>query len=168
MDFLKLDQFQDMSLQERIASDLIAAQKSGASARVNVARLMLSEIKNKEIEKRGAGPSGGAGARNDAILDDAAVIEVLRREVKKRKEAIELFKKGNRPDLAESDEADIAIINEYLPAFMSREEIIKVVDEVRASGASDFPSIMRAVMKQLKGKADGAGVAEIIKSRLSS
>ena len=137
-------------------------------------RMVLSEIKNKEIEKRAAGPSttlgagpfDGLGAGKGDMLDDAEVTDVLRREVKKRKDAVELFKKGNRPDLAASDEADIVILNGYLPALMSREDIEKVVAACAAAGAKDLPSLMRESMKQLKGKADGALVAEVVRARI--
>ena len=155
-----------MTPRERIESDLIAAQKSRAQERVNVLRLLISEIKNKEIEKRGAGSSSGVGTGKGDVLDDAQVIEVLRREVKKRSEAIELFKKGNRADLAAADEADILIINAYLPPLMNREDIVRIVDGICASGTRDFPSVMREAMKTLKGKADGALVKEVIESCL--
>ena len=142
-----------MAIRERIDADIISAQKAADAARLSVLRLMLSEIKNKEIEKRGA-------------LTDEEVTEVLRREVKKRKDAVILFMKGGRTDLVEKDTADITVIEAYLPALMSREDVARVVNEVCASGISDFPSVMREAMKKLKGKADGALVSEIIKSRM--
>ena len=146
------------TLRERIESDIISAQKAADAARLGVLRLLLSEIKNKEIEKHWAG-------KGDALIDEE-IVDVLRREVKKRKDAVTLFIKGGRTDLADKDTADIVVIEAYLPELMSREDIARVVDEVRASGVSDFPSVMREAMKQLKGKADGALVSEIIKSRM--
>jgi uncharacterized protein YqeY len=99
-------------------------------------------------------------------LTDEEVVSLMQKESKRRKDAIVLFTQGNRNDLVEKESADLAIIAEYLPEEMTEVEIGKVIDDVRAQGASDFPTIMREAMKILKGKADGKIVGEIIKKKM--
>ena len=147
-----------MTLRERIEGDCTAAQKSGAANRVSVLRLLLAELKNREIEKRSRG--------EDERLTDPETEEVLRREAKKRREAIALFLRGGRNDLASRDESDIAVIQEYLPARMDRESIALVGRDLIAQGLRDFPSLMKESMKTLKGKADGGEVKAVIESCL--
>jgi uncharacterized protein YqeY len=145
-----------MTLSERIKNDLNAALKSGAKEQAGVLRLLLAELHNKEKEK----PVGSQ------VLNDEETLAVLQREAKKRKEAIELFRKGNREDLAQKDEAEIRVIGEYLPRALSAEEIKEVLDRLVAAGFKDFNSLMREAMKELKGKADGKTVGELVKEIL--
>ncbi len=147
-------------LLEKLTADLHQAQKANLSDRLSVLRMLLAQVKNREIEKR--------GKTGESTLEDTEVEEVLRREAKKRKEAAELFHKGGREDLADKEMKELATIETYLPAQMSEAEIEAVVASVRASGAGDFASIMREAMKQLKGKADGATVQQIIKKQLGA
>ncbi|MBU6500681.1 MAG: GatB/YqeY domain-containing protein [Patescibacteria group bacterium] len=146
-----------MSLVDRIKEDVKASLKSGASARAGVLRLLLAELLNKEKEK-----FGGTGGN----LEDADAIAVLQKEAKKRKDAIELFRKGQREDLEEKDEAELKIVGEYLPQPMSVGEIGSIIDGVIAKGASDFNSIMKEAMKELKGRVDGRVVGNIIKEKI--
>ncbi|OGY65914.1 MAG: hypothetical protein A3A04_02440 [Candidatus Harrisonbacteria bacterium RIFCSPLOWO2_01_FULL_40_28] len=150
-----------MALIKKIEEDLILALKSGESDVVDVLRLVKTAFKNKEIEKRGKGEA--------SELIDEDVLVILNREVKKRKEAIELFKKGNREDLVKKETLEIAILERYLPESLSREKIEHIVTDVIKSGtyeAKDFGLVMREVMKELRGKADGGVVMEIIKREL--
>ena len=143
---------------DRIKDDLKNAMKSGASARAGVLRLIISEINNKQKEKY--------GAANTPLTDEEATA-VLQKESKKRKDAIELFNKGNRDDLVKKDEAELEIIHEYLPKALSEEEVGAVIDALIAKGAGgDYNTLIRESMKALKGKADGKMVGEIIKGRL--
>jgi hypothetical protein len=146
-----------MSLSERLKIDLNAALKNGAKERTGVLRLLIAEIHNKEKEK----PAGGQ------ILSDEETLAVLRREAKKRKEAIELFRRGNREDLVKKDEAELAAIEEYLPKALNADEIKAVLDKLFASGLKDFNSLMREAMKELKGRADGKAVGELVKDMLA-
>ena len=130
------------------------ALKSGDAARAGVLRMMVSEIKNKEIEKRTAG--------GDSVLSDEEIMDVLRKEVKKRRESADLFRQGNRADLAEGEEKEIALIEGYLPAAPTEDDIRKVVSELRAQGIDQFPALMKEAMPRLKG-ADGAVVSRIVK-----
>jgi len=148
-----------MSLQERIKSDLHQAQKQGDKARVSALRLIISGIQYAEIAK-------------GAALDDAGVISVFNKEVKQRRESIEEFTKGNRSDLVEKEKTELAILLEYLPKQMSRDEIIeiirKVIVEVGAKGPGDKGKVMSKLMPQVKGKADGREVGSIVGEILST
>ena len=134
--------------------------KNADSERVGILRLLLSAIHNEEIAKRGRGGEGP--------LDPDEEIVVLKREAKKRKESIELYRQGGRNDLAEKEEREFRVISQYLPPEMSREAVEETVRKVIASGQKDFGSVMKEAMKELKGKADGKLVAEVIKSALGS
>ena len=150
-------------LKEKMSSDLVSAMKARDEVSVGTLRLALAAVHNREIEKKSK--SGEAELSADEIL------EVLRREVKKRVEAIEIYKKGNRPELADKESAELAILEKYLPAKLGGEEIAKIVDEavkaVNPAGPSDFGKVMAEAMKKLKGVADGAMVGELIKKRLN-
>jgi len=148
-----------MSLQERITSDLQQAQKKGDKARMSALRLIKSGIQYAEIAK-------------GVSLDDAGVIDVINKEVKQRRESIEGFTKGNRSDLVEKEEAELAMLLEYLPKQMSREDVIetakRVLNEVGARGPSDKGKVMSKLMPQVKGKADGREVGSIVDELLAA
>lgn len=129
------------------------AQKSGDKSRVSVLRLVVSGIKYAEIDK-------------GAQLDDVGVVEVLSREVKQHRESIAEFVKGNRQDLVQKNEEELAILMEYMPQQMNRDEIAamakQVVEQVGARGPADKGKVMGQLMPQLKGKADGKEVNEVV------
>ena len=148
------------SLQARLQDDLKTALKAGKRVEVDVLRFLLSQIHNREIEHR----SQGKGLP----LADEEVLEVLSKEAKKRKEAIELFKKGNRGDLVQKEEAEIVIVTKYLPEELPRETIEKEVEEIIALGHKDFGFVMKEAMKKMKGRVESRTVVEIIKEKLGS
>jgi len=147
-----------MTLQEKIATDLIQAQKKGAKARVSVLRLVRAGVKNAEIAK-------------GASLDDTGVIDIISREVKQHRESIAEFIKGNRQDLVDKEEAELAVLLEYLPRQISREEISeaarKVIEQVEARGPGDKGKVMSQIMPQLKGKVDGREVSDVVAELLA-
>ena len=147
-----------MSIQERISADLIAAQKAKNAEQVNVLRFVLAQIHNRAIALRGEGKSGE--------LNDAQVLEVLASEVKKRKEAINLFKQGQRADLVAKEEKDLVWLKPYLPAEMSSAEIEAVINRLMTVQPADVNSLMREAMKELKGRAYGQAVRAIIEAKL--
>ncbi len=151
-----------MALKEKLSEDLKNAMKSGDKIRLEVVRMLQTMLKRKEIERRGEGKE----------LTEEDEIQVIKSEIKKRKEAIELFEKGGRNDLAEKEKKELEILNEYLPAQMSEEEIKnfveKVIQELGASGPKDLGKVMGAVMKELRGKADGSLVQKIVKEKLQA
>ncbi len=142
-----------MALQEQLSIDLKESMKSGDKGRVSVLRMAKSAMKYAEID-------------NGSSLDDAAVIEVLSKEAKKRRESITEFKNANRQEALATEEAELAIILEYLPQQMSESEITeivrKVLSEVGAQGPKDKGKVMPQLMPQVKGKADGKLVNEVV------
>ena len=142
-----------MSLQEKLNTDLKAAMRARDELRMLVLRTLLSSMNYAEIAKQ-------------KKLDDGGVIEVIGKEVKQRRESIEAYEKGNRQDLADKEKAELAILQEYMPAQMGREEITsiveKVIAEVGAKGPGDKGKVMQKLMPQVKGKADGNEVNSIV------
>lgn len=149
-----------MDLTQRISEDLRSAMKSGDKIRLETLRTMRAVLLEKEIEKRGPGP-GMTPDDEVAVLTSAA---------KKRKESIDLFRQGGRLDLVAQEEKELAIIQEYLPKQMTAEEIGGVIkDAIAQAGAStaaDFGKVMPLVMKQVKGKADGRLVQDLVRKAL--
>ena len=147
-------------LKEKLFDDLKQAMKRADQETVGVLRILLTAIKNKEIEKKTK--NGG-----DGQLTDEEVIQVLMSDAKKHKESIEIFTKGDRKDLADKEEKELAIIQKYLPKQLSEAEIEQIIDKVlREISAKDFGSVMKEVMRELKGKADGKIVSSIIQRKL--
>lgn len=140
-------------------NDLKAAMKGGNALEVETLRMFLAAQKNKQIEKRGKG--------DGEELTEEDIREVATKEVRRRKEAAEIFTTAKREDLAGKERAEIEILSKYLPAQMSEAEVGAVVDRVIKGGAADFGTAMKEAMKELKGKADGKLVGEIIKRKLS-
>ena len=144
-----------MALFQKISDDMKAAMKSGDKARLEVLRFTLASLNAAQKEKALKDPQ--------ASLDDAEVVAILQREAKKRKDSIELFKQGKRDDLVAKEEGDLKVIYEYLPQELSRDEIVAIVKDAKANGATDFGSIMKEVMKVAKGRADGKTVGDVIR-----
>jgi uncharacterized protein len=149
-----------MPLFQKINDDMKAAMKSGDKPRLEVIRFALASLHAAQKEKEMKTPG--------ATLTDEEVVAVLQKDAKRRKESIELFKQGKRDDLVAKEEADLLVLGEYVPKELSRSEIEKMVDEVKAQGFVDFSSAMRETMKLVKGRADGKAVGEVIKEKLAS
>lgn len=147
---------------EQIQSDLKEAMKSGDQTRVSVLRFVLSAIKNKIISNFGA--AGGD-------LSEEEIIQVITKQAKERKESIEAFRSARREDLASKEEAELAIVNNYLPQQLSGEELEKIVQEtiteIGAAGQADFGRVMKAVMEKVRGQADGNQVSGLVKKLLT-
>jgi len=142
-----------MSLQEKLNTDLKTAMRARDEVRMLVLRSLLSAMNYAEIAKQ-------------KKLDDSSVIEVISREIKQRRESIEAYEKGNRPDLVGKEKAEMAVLQEYMPAQMGRDEITalaqKVIEEVGAKAVGDKGKVMQKLMPQVKGKADGGEVNSIV------
>lgn len=147
-----------MTIPEKLNDDMKAAMKGGDKARLEAVRYLLSLVQNAQKEKNVKQPGA-------ALTDDEAVA-VLQKEAKRRKEAVALFRQGKRDDLVAKEEAGIAVLSQYVPKGLTAEELEKIVDEAKASGADDFNSLMRETMKLAKGRADGKTAGEIIKRKL--
>ena len=148
-----------MTLVANIKSDLTQAMKQGDNVRRSTLRLLLASIKNAEIDKH-------------KELDDSEVLALLGKEAKKRRESIEYFEKGERMDLVAQEKAELEIINGYLPEQMGREEIEtaarKVIEQIDAGGPGDKGKVMSQLMPQLKGKADGKEINDIVTELLNA
>lgn len=138
-----------------ILDDLKKAMLDQQADRVGVLRLLTAALKNAQISK-------------NADLDESEEVGVLKKEIKKRQEAIEMFKKGGREDLVLKEQAELKIIKPYLPQEMSEAEVKQIVKEMKTSGelGDNFGQAMKAVMAKLKGQADGKLVAEMVKAEL--
>jgi uncharacterized protein YqeY len=149
-----------MSLKEKISNDLKGAMKSGETFRRDVLRLVVSAVKNTEIEK---------GLREEGLADDE-VVSVLSRLVKQRKDSAEQYLKGGRQDLAEKEQQEIELLLTYLPKQLGEEEIKKAVletiAETEATSQADLGKVMGLAMKKMKGQADGNLVRQIAESLL--
>jgi uncharacterized protein YqeY len=147
-----------MSLKEQLNIDLREALRSGDEHRKAALRMVLAALHNAEIEARGE-------------LDDSAILGVLAKEVKQRRESIEEFRKGRREDLVAREEAQLAFIQPYLPQQMTREEIIEaarnVIAEVGARGPADKGKVMPVLINQLRGRADGREINAIVTELLA-
>lgn len=149
-----------MNLKERISSDLKRALRDRRAIDLSVLRMLQSAIRNKEIEKK----------KGDAGLTDEEVIEVIISEIKKRKEAIEGYMKGQRQDLVDKENAELAVLMSYMPKQMGeaeiREEVKRAIEEAGAKTPQDMGKVMKILMPRMKGKADGGLVNKIVKEEL--
>jgi uncharacterized protein len=147
-----------MTLQEKIQSHLAEAMRNKEPLRLSVLRMMKSAVKNKEIEKM-------------KPLEEAECIAVLNTLVKQRKDSVEQFRNGGREELAQKEEAEIKIIEEYLPAAASDDEILSMItaaiQETGATSIKDMGKVMKATMSRLSGKTvDGSRVSQLVKEKL--
>ena len=150
---------QEVQLKQKLMDDLKQAMRGGDKVRRSVIRLVMAAIKNAEIARQ-------------AALDDTDILGIIAKEVRQRHESIEAFRLGNRPDLVAQEEAELAILKEYLPQQMTREEIIvaarRVIEEVGAQGPGDKGKVMPKLIAQLKGRADGRDINAVVTELLAS
>lgn len=147
-----------MTLKERITEDMKAAMRAKDSARLGAIRLLQAAIKQKEVDER-------------VTLDDAAVAAIVDKIAKQRKDSIAAFTQAGRQDLADKETAELAVLQAYLPARLSAEEVAAAVKalvaEVGASGPADMGKVMGAAKARLAGKADMAAVSAAVKAALA-
>ncbi len=144
-------------LRDRIADEMRAAMKAREQARVSTLRMLMAAMKNTQVEK-------------GHELDDEEVVEVIAREAKRRRESIDAFEKGGRPELVEKEGAELAVLESYLPERLSDEELAALVDaaiaETGASTPKEMGNVMKVVMPKVKGRADGTAVSAAVRARL--
>lgn len=143
-------------IKEKIQKDILVSLKAKKETELKVLRFILSLINYAEIA-------------HQKPLSDEEIINLMQKELKKRKEAIEMFKNGGRQDLVADEEKQLPIIQSYLPQPLSDKELEKIIDEV-VKNISEVPNvgqIIGQVMKQVKGQVDGATVASLVKQKLS-
>ncbi len=150
---------QKAELKQKLSDDLKQALKGGEKVIVSTVRLVMAAIKNTEIARQ-------------AELTDGDVLGIIAKEARQREESIAAFKQGNRPDLVAQEEAELACLKTYLPQQLSREEIVaearKIIAEVGAQGPRDKGKVMPRLVAQLKGKADGRQINEVVTELLGS
>jgi len=145
-----------MALKDQIQADLTAAMKAKEDLKLQTLRMLSAALHNEEIAK-------------GAALDESATHAVIRREVKKRKEAAESFRNGGRPEQGDKEEAESKILEVYLPQMMDESAVEKIVDEeVAANPGAQTGQIIGAVMKRTAGQADGGVVSKLVNQKLKS
>jgi len=150
----------EVGLRQKLSDDLKQAMRDGDKVRRSVIRLVIAAIRNAEI------------ARQTALDDDTDILGIIAKEVRQRRESIEAFKQGERQDLVAQEEAELTILNEYLPRQMTREEIVvaarQVIEEIGAQGPGDKGKVMPQLIAQLKGRADGREINAVVTELLTS
>ncbi len=146
-----------MSLLEKINEDLRAGMKARDEVRVSVLRMLKAAIRNREIEKGGA-------------LQDDGIVAVVSTMIKQRRDSVEQYTGAGRPDLAGKEEAEIGILQGYMPEQLSEEDVVglirEAIAEVSASSPGDMGRVMKAVMPKVKGRADGRVVNQKVRELL--
>jgi uncharacterized protein YqeY len=149
-----------MTLPERIDSDLKDAMRAKDAARLGVLRMLKSALKYSAIDKAGA----------EGQLDDAEASQVIRKQVKQRHDSIEQFEKGGRPELAEKEKEELAILNAYLPKGMNAEELTAMVREtiaeIGATSKAQMGAVMKAMQTKVAGRADGKTLSAEVQRQL--
>ena len=163
-------------LKQQIQQESTAALKSGDQFNLGVLRMLLASILTKEKDKRYKISKDKLGTSEEDLakeseLTDEQIIEVIASEIKKRKDAIVLYEKGNRPELADREKKEIEILKKYLPEQLSGEELKKIVAEsIKKIGAKEMKGmgrVMADLNPKIKGKADSGEVSKIVKELLS-
>jgi len=149
----------ESALKQKLADDLKQAMRDGDKVKRSTIRLAMAAVKNAEIARQ-------------AVLEDGDVLGVITKEVRQRKESIEAFKQGGRQELVAIEEAEMVVLEQYLPQQMSRDEITaearRVIEEVGAESIRDKGKVMPPLIAKLKGKADGREINEVVTELLGS
>lgn len=150
---------QDNSLSTRVEQAFVTSMKARDAVRTSALRMVKAALKNRQIEKRGE-------------LDDTEALQVIRTLAKQRRESIEQFRAGGRTDLADKEEAELGILQEFLPEELGeeavREAVVEAVAEAGAVGPKDMGKVMAVLMPRLKGRADGKLVNAVVREVLSA
>ena len=146
------------ALKQKLTDDLKQAMRDRDKVKLSVIRLVMAAIKNAEIARQ-------------TTLDDADILGIIAKEARQRRESVEAFRQGNRQDLVAQEEAELTVLQGYLPQQMSREEIIaearRVIEEVGAQGPGDKGKVMPKLVTQLKGRADGREINAVVTELLA-
>ncbi len=147
------------TIRERLDADLKESMRAKTQVRTDVIRNVKSAIKYKEV------------AATNVVLDDTSILGVITSLVKQRRDSIEEYKKAERADLAEKEEAELAILQTYLPAQLSAEqltaEVVKAIAEASAKSVKDLGAVMKIVTPRLKGQAEGRAISDEVKAQLA-
>jgi uncharacterized protein len=148
------------TVRERIDADLKDAMRSKNELHTSVLRMLKSAIKYKEVEPGATGP-----------LDEAAILQVISTLIKQRRDSVDQYKSGGRPELAEKEEQEISVLQSYLPKQLTadelRAEVQAAISEVGAKSAKDMGAVMKHLSPKLQGRAEGRAISEEVKNQLS-
>ncbi|WP_242340337.1 MULTISPECIES: GatB/YqeY domain-containing protein [Anaeromyxobacter] len=148
-----------MALKETLDADMKAAMRDKDAPKLSVIRMLKSAIKYREIEVM-------------KPLDDAGVLAVIATEIKRRRDSVEQYRAGNRADLADKEEAEILVLQGYLPAQLGEDELRAKVDaaiqKTGAQGPKDMGAVMKALLPEVQGRAEGKTVSDMVKARLAA
>jgi uncharacterized protein YqeY len=148
------------TVRERIDADLKDAMRSKSELNLSVLRMLKSAIKYKEVEPGATGP-----------LDEASILQVIGTLIKQRRDSVEQYKTGGRPELAEKEEAEISVLQNYLPKQLTpdelRAEVQAAITQAGAKSAKDMGAVMKLVSPKLQGRAEGRAISEEVKNQLS-
>ncbi len=148
-----------MGLKEQLNDDLKEAMRSHDEVRVRAIRMLKAAISNLEIAR-----TDSKNPQHGQPVTEGDLARVVENQVKQRRESIDLYRKGNRPELAEAEEAEIRVLEKYMPQQLSRDEVRLEVEKVVADlGTREFPKVMRESAARLKGRADGKLVNEVVR-----
>jgi len=140
-----------MNIRGQIQSQIVTNMKNRDQKRLDAFRFLFSQIKNKEIDAK-------------RELTDEETVKLLQDEAKKRRESIAVYRQGERQDLADKEQSELAIIEEYLPKQLSDDELKTIISEVKSENPNgDFGTLMRTTMIKVAGRADGKRIAEMVK-----
>jgi uncharacterized protein YqeY len=149
----------ESALKQKLYDDLKQAMRDGDKVKRSAIRLAMAAIKNAEIARQ-------------TVLEDGDILGVIAKEIRQRKESIEAFKQGGRQELVAIEEAEMAVLEQYLPRQMSRDEIVaearRIIEEVGAEGIRDKGKVMPPLIARLKGRADGREINEVVTELLGS
>lgn len=147
-----------MTLKEQITEDMKTAMRAKDAARLGAIRLLLAAIKQKEVDER-------------IVMDDVAVVAVVEKALKQRRDSVAQYEAGNRQDLADQEKFEIGVLSAYMPQALSAEEVAAVITatvaELGAKGTSDMGKVMAAVKAKLAGRADMGQVSGLVKAALT-
>jgi uncharacterized protein YqeY len=147
-----------MALKDQLDADLKSAMRDKDTVKLSVVRMLKSAVKYREIELM-------------KPLDDAGVLQVIGSEIKRHRDSVEQYRAGNRQDLVDKEEAELGVLQAWLPPQLTEAEVKakvdEVVDRVKAQGPKDMGAVMKALLPEVQGKADGKLVSELVKARLS-
>ena len=155
-----------MNLKDQLNADLRDAMRANDEVRKSTLRMLITAVRNAEIP-----PEGATADASRIELDDEGVLNVVRKEVKQRRDSIDMYAKANRSDLVAKEEAEVAVLSAYLPQQMTRPEIEAVardiIQRLGATGPADKGKVMPAIMAELRGKAEGRDINAVVSDLLS-
>jgi uncharacterized protein YqeY len=147
-----------MALKDQLDADLRSAMRDKDTVKLSVVRMLKSAVKYREIELM-------------KPLDDAGVLQVIGSEIKRHRDSVEQYRAGNRQDLVDKEEAEIGVLQGWLPLQLTeaevRAKVDEVVDRLKAKGPKDMGAVMKALLPEVQGQADGKLVSELVKARLA-